>query len=130
MPVKYEVSDRSIRLRNKILAICRYEPKSLREIAKLIGMSVNAIRFNVEQMIESKHLVVGGKALNGNNKPCATYIATDTKYLPNSKPKNDVLLPKDKSLVTLVSADDYHTTRSASRKQNAWIGSTFSTMTF
>jgi DNA-binding Lrp family transcriptional regulator len=130
MPVKYDVSEKSIALRNKILAICKYEPKSLREISKMVGMSVNAIRFNVDQLLESGHLVVGGKALNGNNKPCGTYIATDTKYVPNSKPKADVLLPKDKSLVTLVSADDYHTTRSASRKQNVWIGSTFSTMAF
>jgi predicted transcriptional regulator len=129
MPNKYDVSEKSIKTRNKILAICRYEPKSIKEIADLFGTSSSAMRFNVNELIESRHLKIGGKKLDGNKQPCAAYISVELKYNPNQQRKASVV-HADKSKVRMVSSDDYHTTRSLSRKQNVWIGSTFSTMTF
>lgn len=129
MPVKYQISDKSLENRKKILAICKYEPKTLNEISQFTGSTTSALRFNVKQLMESNHLKFCGTKIDHNNRTCYAYISTDSKYIPHQEKKLQPVKSK-KAVITIVTSDDYHPTRAAPKRRDAWIGSTFSTMSY
>jgi predicted house-cleaning noncanonical NTP pyrophosphatase (MazG superfamily) len=139
MPVKYQITEQSLENRKAILALCANSPKTLMELSIATGRTKEALRFNVGKLIESKNLKIKGTKLNEHGRECFAYLATNSKYTPDLDHKipeavKKSIIRKDEyespSYVRIVSADDYHPTRGTPKRRDAWIGSTFSTMTF
>jgi hypothetical protein len=137
MPVKYQISEKSLEKREQILLLCKTS-KSLNELSALTGDTVSSLRFNVKKLTESKHLKLKGTKLSDNNQPSKAYIATGLKYQPLIEIHIPVIVKskdetKNPPWLTVVTCNDNHPTRMKEdkpKRRDAWIGSTFSTMSF
>jgi hypothetical protein len=67
MPVKYQISEKSLEKREQILLLCKTS-KSLNELSALTGDTVSSLRFNVKKLTESKHLKLKGTKLSDNKQ--------------------------------------------------------------
>lgn len=131
MPVKGDVKAEAILLQQQIWDACKGGARTMLEIAEVTGHTPNSMRYAMRKLIENSHIRRSTSKYNPNGNECYRYEPTDYEFV---KPKIGARLKLQPaeipSYMTIVTSDDYHSTRLAPRKQDAWIGSTFSTMTF
>jgi predicted transcriptional regulator len=128
MPVKYQASEESILKRKAIVKACQDGPKTFKQISKISGYTVSAIRYAMESLITSKHMKQNENVIEAGRE-VFLYSITHLAYMPDKVTKRPIV-SKDpvhkltkKPHVTIVTANDYHHTRPTPKRRNAWIGS-------
>jgi hypothetical protein len=81
MSSKYKVSDKSIELRNRILAACKDRLIKIADIARLLNSSTYSLSFHIGKLVKSGHLKEG-KVKSLINQDVNAYLAIKDVYIP------------------------------------------------
>jgi hypothetical protein len=133
MPVKYQVSEKSLQSQKEILALCKDKPMTMQQLSKATGKSVEGLRFYISKLMP--RYIKRGEQLDCNNRHVHNYKATGHKFEEekdrDDDTKSEFLINGEvPAWLTISRSKDNHWTLSENKRIDARIGSTFSTMPF
>jgi hypothetical protein len=142
MPVQYEITEKSIAIRNQILALCKNGMTTIGDLSDATGKTNYGLRFHIEKLVASKHLKAG-TAFNKINQEVNAYLTLRDSYDPQEIKDANYLIPGGRLIKfdsttaeslalakKLTKSDALRHSDSKAARRSGWIGSTLSTMTF
>jgi hypothetical protein len=149
MATKAEIRQKTSSRKEAIITLCMDEPRNIEEMTQCIDMTrQSAVHFYVQDLIENGQLRTFGIKQNAKGFNCFSYLATASTYAAPVKIAEPVaIIPyvpemvkpiEYKPVIIKINAhtrkvlleNNVHTTRTEPKSRDAWIGSTFSTMSF
>jgi hypothetical protein len=133
MPVKFQESNKAMKLRFEICQAIGKETLTMVQISERTGHTVSSMRFGMKVLQELGYVKNGKTVLSGNNNKTHTFKLTNKKYKlrdvevrPNYQNIEKPPAPALPSHIKVHTSNDNHWTATTRTRRNAWKGSSLS----